>query len=96
MKIKKLYFQLRCSAMARHDVIGSSTHDMESPVFFLGVTSHSPSQLTVTEGGPPVPIEFSSTIPITCFGSSSVNSKPCCIDLQVGNITRKNIILIRI
>ena len=79
-----LPFQVRCSALARHDVLGSSTDEVKSPGFFLGIKLVTPSQqLTVKEGGLPVQIKMTSTIPITCIGSSSSSNNGCCISVQV-------------
>ena len=76
-------FQLQCSAQARHDTIGSSTPELESSPFFLGIKLVSPPQLIIEESGLSKSIQITSTIPITCQKSSSVDSKGCCIDIQV-------------
>ena len=76
-------FQLQCSAQAKHDIIGSSTAELESSPFFLGIKLVSTPQLIIEESGLPKSIQITSTIPITCQKSSSVDSKGCCIDIQV-------------
>ena len=76
-------FQLQCSAQAKHDIIGSSTAELESSPFFLGIKIVSPPQLIIEESGLPKSIQITSTIPITCQKSSPVDSTGCCIDIQV-------------
>jgi hypothetical protein len=78
----------------RHDVLGSSTNELKSPGFFLGIKVVTPSQeLTVKEGGPPAQIKITSTVPITCIGSSSSSNNGCCIAVQVRYIVKFSVIL---
>ena len=78
-----LYFQVQCSAVVRHDVIGSSTEEVESSPFFLGLKVITPSQVSIKEGGQPAHIKIKSTIPVTCLRSSSASHSQCCLDIQV-------------
>ena len=75
---------MQCSAKSRHEVIGSSTNEFESPPFFLGIHLNAPSKLSIIEGGPSVAIDITSTIPITCPGvTSNKPDKNCCVEIQV-------------
>ncbi|CAB3381945.1 Hypothetical predicted protein [Cloeon dipterum] len=73
----KLGQTLQCRARVRHISINTFTPQVLSEEFFAGIQILSPNPMQLIEGGNPVELEFTSTLPVGCIRDN------CCIQLQV-------------
>ena len=81
-----LPLQIRCTAQAKHTLVGTATDRLSSKAIFTGLEVVSPDVLTLVEGGEEEVIRVRSTVPLSCQGQGHggrAKGRNCCIEIQL-------------
>jgi len=75
--------KIRCSAQAKHNIVGARTEAHRSNEFFAGlVVLGPPGSLSVVEGGAPSLVSLTSTVPVLCTPQERAFGE-CCVKLEL-------------